>query len=48
MQPEVKQAGKQKIQAKAEESILDFLHRANRTAPSGRKTGKSNSSENRI
>lgn len=28
MQPEVKQAGKQQIQEKAKESILDFLHRA--------------------
>ena len=28
MQPEVKQAGKQQIQEKAKESILDFLHKA--------------------
>ena len=28
MQPEVKQAGKQQIQEKTKESILDFLHRA--------------------
>ena len=28
MQPEVKQAGKQQIQEKAKESILDFLKKA--------------------